>query len=305
MPQGNLDTSSFELVPVDRIRPDPDQPRKHFDEEGIGELARSLASNGLLQPIAVRPEADGYILIAGERRWRAASMLGWETIPAIVRQDLTQVEASRLQLLENIVRRDLNPVEEARAFRKMLDEGSTIDELGAAVGMTNHQIAWRVEMLEAREDVLHLVATGAIKAPLGHALSRLSHNGQARALRAIQLNGLGTKEAEALCERLRCEEQQVEMFPETRLSPDQVRTVQDFSKAFQQICATLGRIHRMQEEQPEKLAQALRAEGVRMEAQVNEAIRGLNRVRMALESARVSDLATNLTQEEMGHVASD
>ena len=84
------------------------------------------------------------------------------------------------------------------------------------------------------------------------------------------------------------------MFPETKLSEDQVRAVRTFSRAFQQICAVLSVIHRMQEEQPEKLSEALQAEGALMEAQVSEAMRGLNRVRMALETARVSQLATNL-----------
>ncbi len=101
------------------MRPDLEQPRKTFDEEALQELARSMDSNGLLQPITVRPDEDDFILIAGERRWRAACLLGWETIPAIVRSDVTLGEAAKLQLLENIVRRDLNRVEEARAFQKI------------------------------------------------------------------------------------------------------------------------------------------------------------------------------------------
>ena len=227
-------------------------------------------------------------------RWRAAGILGWNTIPALIRVDITDMEASKLQLLENIVRRDLNPVEEARAFKKMLDEGYTSKELGSAVGMTVRQVEWRVEMLSAREDVLCLVANGAIKAPLAHGLSRLSYNNQGRVLRAIHTNGLGTKEAEALCQRILSEENQLDMFPETKLSEDQVWAVQTFAKAFQQICSVLNKIHRMQEEQPEKLSEALQAEGSLMEAQVREAMRGLNRVRMALETARVSRLSLDL-----------
>ena len=289
-----LEATAYQAIEVRRVRPDLEQPRKTFDEEALQELARSMDSNGLLQPITVRPDEDDFILIAGERRWRAACLLGWETIPAIVRSEVTLGEAAKLQLLENIVRRDLNPVEEALAFQKMLDEGHAIEGIGSAVGMTMRQVEWRVEMLSAREDVLHLVANGAIKAPLAHGLSRLSYNNQGRVLRAIQTNGLGTKEAEALCQRVLSEERQLDMFPETKLSEDQVRAVHTFSKAFQQICSVLNVIHRMQEEQPEKLSEALQAEGALMEAQVSEAMRGLNRVRMALEATRVSQLATNL-----------
>ncbi len=289
-----LEAPAYQTIEVRRVRPDLEQPRKTFDEEALQELARSMDSNGLLQPITVRPDEDDFILIAGERRWRAACLLGWETISAIVRSEVTLGEAAKLQLLENIVRRDLNPVEEARAFQKILDEGHAIKELGSAVGMTVRQVEWRVEMLNAREDVLHLVANGAIKAPLAHGLSRLSYNNQGRVLRAIQTNGLGTKEAEALCQRVLSEERQLDMFPETKLSEDQVRAVHTFTEAFQRICSVLNVIHRMQEEQPEKLSEALQAEGALMEAQVSEAMRGLNRVRMALEATRVYQLATNL-----------
>ena len=141
------------------ITPDPEQPRKTFGEEALRELAKSLESNGLLQPIVVRPAPESkpkdlrYIIVAGERRWRAACYLGWETVPGIVRKDLSGDQATKLQLIENIVRVDLNPLEEARALKKMLDEGYTLQELSEATGMHPGQIPWRVKMLGAREDV--------------------------------------------------------------------------------------------------------------------------------------------------------
>ena len=120
-----LEAPAYQTIELRRVRPDPDQPRKHFADAALQELAGSMDSNGLLQPVVVRPNGSGYILIAGERRWRAACLLGWKTIPAIVRSDVTLGEAAKLQLLENIVRQDLNPVEEARALQRMQDEGYT------------------------------------------------------------------------------------------------------------------------------------------------------------------------------------
>ena len=114
-----LEATAYQAIELRRVRPDPDQPRRRFDEAALRELAQSMASNGLLQPVTVRPDEDDFILIAGERRWRSACLLGWETIPAIVHSDVTLGEAAKLQLLENIVRRNLNPVEEARALQRM------------------------------------------------------------------------------------------------------------------------------------------------------------------------------------------
>ena len=279
------------------IMPDPEQPRKSFDEGGLDELARSMNSNGLLQPIVVRPILEGrkgtirYMLVAGERRWRAARKLGWKTIPAIIRTDLTIEEAAKLQLLENIVRRDLNPVEEARAFKKMLDEGYSMQELSEAVGLAVSQISWRVQMLNAREDILHLVATGQVKPLMAFELSKLSLDNQNRAIRRVVDDGLGYFEVNKLCQALHAEEMQIEIFPETKLSEVQVRAVRTFTSGFLQICSVLNRIERMNEENPNGLAEAFLAEGATMEAQINASIRGLNRVKSILERARMQQLA--------------
>ncbi len=273
--------------------PDPEQPRKSFDEEALQKLARSMDSNGLLQPIVVRPIPEGrkggirYILIAGERRWRAAGQLGWKTIPAIIREDLTIEEAAKLQLLENIVRRDLDPVEEARAFKKMLDEGYTIQEISEAVGLAVSQISWRVQMLNAREDVLVLVARGHLRPAIAHELSKLSHNGQGRAVRSINSVKLTYNEALALCQKIFAEENQIEMFVETKLSQEQQRAVQTFGEAFKRVGELLVKLQRMEEEHPGQLAKALTAEAGLIEAQVDEAVKGLYRVKKALQTNRM------------------
>jgi ParB family chromosome partitioning protein len=281
----------------DDIQPDPEQPRKHFDEAGLLQLAESLKSNGLLQPIIVRPDptnhpkAKRYIIIAGERRWRAASILQWETMPAIVHRNISLQDAAKLQLLENIVRQDLNPVEEAQAFKKMLDEGYSLQELAETVGLASCQISWRVQMLSARPDVLDLVAKGHIKPSIAHELSKLSPNGQGRALRVITSEKLSYNEVLALCQKIWGEEHQVEMFADTRLTDDEQRAARTFADAFSRIGSVLTRLQRMEDKQPGLMAQALAAECTVVESQVDETLRGLYRVKKALQGSRVRALA--------------
>ena len=282
------------------ISPDPEQPRKTFDENGIQELARSLDSNGLLQPIIIRPAPVSnakdrrYILIAGERRWRAAGVLGWETIPSIVRKDLTDAAAAKLQLLENIVRCDLNPVEEARALQKMLDEGATTQELSDAVGLAPAQISWRVQMLHARDNVLDLVAAGHLKPSVAFDLSKLSADGQTRVVHAIRTHNLNANAVTKLCAQVSAEENQVEMFPAVTLSAEERQAAQTFGSAFERICTVLTSVERMRQEQPEVLLRALEAEAGVIEERLTLTIRGLNGVRSLLEQGRMNRLAKAL-----------
>ena len=279
------------------IAPDPEQPRKTFGEEALRELAGSLESNGLLQPIVVRPAPDSkpsdlrYNIVAGDRRWRAACYLGWDTVPAIVRKDLTDAQAAKLQLIENIVRVDLNPLEEARAFKKMLDEGYTLKELSEATGMVPGQIPWRVQMLSAREDILYLLAHGQIKPGMCYDLSKLSHDGQGRVLRAITNEGLNATEVNKLCHQVMAEESQTECFKEAVVSEEHRKTVKTFGDAFGQISRTLDRLQRMEDKQPGLLAQALATESNIVESQVDAAIRGLSRVKSVLQDVRMGQLA--------------
>ena len=285
-----LEATAYLAIEVRRVRPDPEQPRKHFADAALQELAKSMDSNGLLQPITVRPDEDDFILIAGERRWRAACLLGWETIPAILRSDVTLGEAARLQLLENIVRRDLNPVEEARALQRMQDEDYTLKELSDATGIAPSQIAWRVKMLDAREDVLELAALGHIKPSMCYEMAKLSPDGQGRVLRAITSEKLNTDEVTQFCRHVLAEESQAQMFPETKLSKEQVRAVQTFGQAFAQIGRTLARIQRMEEDQPGLLQKAFEAEAVVVEAQVDVSIQQLSRIKRALRDVRIRNL---------------
>ena len=279
------------LVRCDEIVPGPWATAEDLQRAGpLG--ARDEPQEQRPEPIVVRPNpsGSGYIIIAGERRWRAACKLEWETIPAIVREDVTLGEAAKLQLLENIVRLDLNPVEEARALQKMLDDGYSRQELSAAVGMAPSQVSWRVQMLNARTDILDLVAGGYVKPAIAHELSSLSHDGQGRVMRAINTERLTYNEVLALCGKVYAEEHQLDMFPETKLTAEQHRAARTFGEAFHRISSVLLKLHRMEEESPGLLAKALAAESGPVEVQLSEAIKGLQRVKRVIQTHRIRGL---------------
>lgn len=136
----------FQNILVASIQPDPEQPRQFFDGVALAELARSIQHNGLAVPVLVRPTGNGFMLVHGERRLRAVQSLGWETIPAEIR-NLEPEEARRLALIENVQRQDLSPTEEARAFRKLLDSGLSQASLGEQLGKSQSYIAQKLRLL--------------------------------------------------------------------------------------------------------------------------------------------------------------
>jgi ParB family transcriptional regulator, chromosome partitioning protein len=165
--------ASFRELPVDAIRPNPRQPRQVFDEESQDELKTSVKEFGLLQPVVVRPvEGDAYELVMGERRWRAVRDLGMATIPAIVR-DTADDAMLRDALLENLHRVQLNPLEEAAAYRQLLDEfGTTHEELAQRIGRSRSQVTNTIRLLNLPVPVQRRVAAGVLSA--GHARALLA-----------------------------------------------------------------------------------------------------------------------------------
>jgi ParB family chromosome partitioning protein len=141
-----------------------------MDAEGLGELARSIASAGIVQPIIVRRSPDGYEIVAGERRWRAAQMAGFSVVPAIVRA-ASDVESLELALIENVVRQQLNPLDEALALHMLLEDlGVTQEQLGARVGKSRPAIANKIRLLELPAPVQQLLAQGRLSEGHGRAL---------------------------------------------------------------------------------------------------------------------------------------
>ncbi len=166
------DGPRYEEVPIDRIRPNPRNPRTVFDEEAMTELEHSLREFGLLQPIVVRQIDDGYELVMGERRWRAAERAGLSTIPAIIRRT-EDANLLRDALLENIHRANLNPLEEAAAYQQLLQEfGVTQEELAARIGRSRPVISNTIRLLKLPIPVQRRVAAGVLSA--GHARALLS-----------------------------------------------------------------------------------------------------------------------------------
>jgi ParB family chromosome partitioning protein len=154
-------------IPLDAIIPNPHQPRKQFAEASLSELAASLKSTGLIQPIIVRQVGDQYQLIAGERRWRAAKLAGLATVPALIR-DVDGFTQAQMALVENIHREDLNPLDRAAAYRTLMDQlGLTQAELAMRLGEDRSSIANHLRLLELTNSVQEKVSSGAIT--LGHA----------------------------------------------------------------------------------------------------------------------------------------
>ncbi len=161
----------FAEIPVDAVSPNPRQPREVFDEEAMSELVHSIREVGLLQPVVVRPAAEGYELIMGERRWRASRQAGLGTIPAIVRQT-EDTAMLRDALLENLHRSQLNPLEEAAAYQQLLDDfGCTHDELAGRIGRSRPQISNTLRLLKLSPAVQRRVAAGVLSS--GHARALL------------------------------------------------------------------------------------------------------------------------------------
>jgi ParB family chromosome partitioning protein len=156
-----------QLMAVSSIEPHLDQPRRHFDEDSLDELAASIQARGLLQPILVRPHGHRFQIVAGERRWRAAQKARLHEVPVIVRE-FSDAETLEVALLENIQRRDLNAIEEAEGYRKLMaDYGHTQDALGKLVHKSRSHIANLLRLLDLPEKVRSLVATGQLS--MGHA----------------------------------------------------------------------------------------------------------------------------------------
>ncbi len=186
-------------LPIDLVQRNPQQPRKHFDEAELSDLSSSIKTHGVLQPILVRPIADGkYEIVAGERRWRAAQRAGLHSIPAVIRE-LNEVEVLEIAIVENVQRMDLNPIEEAQGFQALIDRfGRTQQDIADAVGKSRPHIANMLRLLQLPDDLQEMVRDGRLSS--GHARAILTApDPRGLAQRAIS-EGLNVRDIERLAQ---------------------------------------------------------------------------------------------------------
>ena len=212
--------AELKSLPVDRLQAGRYQPRKTFDETALQELANSIKSQGIIQPIVVRPMNNGYEIIAGERRWRAAQLAGLHDVPVIVK-DLTDEAALAMSLIENIQRKDLNVIEEAEALDRLIREFDlTHQELADAVGKSRVGITNLLRLLKLNSDVRLLVETGQIE--MGHARALLGLEGmeQSKVAQSIATKGLSVRQSEILIRRIHEIKSAVSQGADADLKPD-------------------------------------------------------------------------------------
>jgi ParB family chromosome partitioning protein len=227
-------------IPVSQIRRNPRQPRRAIDVASLDELATSIAAVGIVQPVIVRVVEGGYELIAGERRWRAAQKAGFTVIPAIVRT-ASDVESLELALIENVVRQQLNPVDEAYALKVLLEDlGVTQESLAARVGKSRSAIANKVRLLDLPAAVQESLSSGALTEGHGRALLGLSEKGkQLQLARRVIDKGMSVRQVEDEVRRLADGARTTPPKPHNLLDPD---LVDEIREAFLELLGTMPSI---------------------------------------------------------------
>jgi ParB family chromosome partitioning protein len=234
--------SELRQLPVEMLRPNPAQPRRDFDRDAIEALAGSMRDRGILQPVLVRPVPGGtYELIAGERRWRAAQVAGLDTVPAIVRPD-DDAASLELALIENMVREDLNPVEEARACATLVEElGLKREEIGRRVGRSRVAVSNLLRLLDLPDDALALIESGRLTEGHGRAVLMVGdHDERRRLAREAAINGWSVRQTEARARTLAGAARANRRAPEPHA--DQVAAAERVGDAFARALGTDVRV---------------------------------------------------------------
>ena len=189
------------FIEIDEIAPNESQPRKTFNKEKLEELARSIKTHGVIQPIVVRKQGSHYEVVAGERRWRAARIAGLSEVPCIVRE-LTDEQNMLVAIIENVQREDLNPIEEARGIRAMIEDYElTQDEVAKAVSKSRPYITNALRMLKLPDAVLDMVSAGKLSAGHARAILSAKEEEQTEIAKHVETKGLSVREAEKLSKK--------------------------------------------------------------------------------------------------------
>jgi len=254
--------SKFNFISLDSIEVG-DQPRKNFDEESLRELSESIKQVGILQPLLVVRHNNGYKLIAGERRWRAAKMAGLQEVPAIILDNSSELNLRAIQLIENLQRQDLNPIEEAKAFQDLIKNHSlTHEKLAEILGKSRAYVSNALRLLNLEASVLELVAKGLIS--VGHAkvlVSVSSSVAQKSLAKKILSAGLSVRELEEIVKRsLPLDRGLLVRSARKSLSSKEEELLQQISKVIGKKVALKGKVLKIylkSSEDLEDLAQAL------------------------------------------------
>jgi ParB family chromosome partitioning protein len=197
------ETRGAHEIPLARIAPNPYQPRRHVDQAGLEELAQSIREHGVLQPVIVTETLEGYALVAGERRVRAARLAGLDRIPAVIRQ-LADRDQLELAIVENVQRADLDPIEEALAYRQLIDEfGLSQESVAGRVGRARVTITNTLRLLDAASEVQAALVDGRISEGHARALVGMPADAQVTLLRTVLEQGLSVRQTEELVRRLK------------------------------------------------------------------------------------------------------
>ena len=225
-------------LPISQVECNADQPRKHFDEESLNELADSIREHGIIQPLAVRKLSSGYYqIIAGERRWRAARIAGLTQVPAMV-IEADEKTMTEIALIENLQREDLGPIEEAEGYKKLMDNYQMKqEEVAARVGKSRSTVANALRLLGLCPEVRQLLAEGELSSGHGRTLLALEPAMQLKAAQAVIQGGLSVRQTEALVKRLTAKEKES--------NPENDETVNYTLLAASELTDKLGRVCRI------------------------------------------------------------
>ncbi len=198
--QAQEPSAGVQTLPIELIQPNPDQPRKSFSQAELEDLARSISAKGVIQPLIVRRTDETYQIVAGERRWRAAQIAQLHDLPVVVR-DFTDIEVLEVGIIENVQREDLNPIEEALAYRQLIEKfGHTQSQLSEALGKSRSHVANIMRLLQLPGDVVALVQEGRLSS--GHARALITAENPSDLARQVLAKGLSVRETEELVRKV-------------------------------------------------------------------------------------------------------
>jgi ParB/RepB/Spo0J family partition protein len=228
-------------LPVEKVYGNPDQPRQDFDQGYLEDLAASIKANGVLQPIKVTQRGDGYMIVMGECRWRASKIAGLPTIRAVIGEAMSDLDVMVEAIVENGIRRDVKPLEEAVAYQRCLDQGMTVDELAARVGL---QQAWRVTertcLLSLRPEYQQLSRSGQLGNSQAYEMAQLSPAGQDRLFKAIRMGECPTYAAlRSMALVIRDSEREVSFLDDEGPTANERTLAKSLERRFAQVAAVL------------------------------------------------------------------